>query len=168
MKKLKEEQNIIEYCAAVEDLLRHEKVKEMKNYPHHGKIDTHFHSVYVSFHVFKISKALGLDFRSITRAALLHDFYLYDWHTTKHEEMHAWYHPKEAVKNAEKYFGELSDMQKEMILHHMWPLAKTPRTIGGAILTMCDKHCANMDLAGLSKSFLPIYNEITKRSEKND
>lgn len=167
MNKYREEKYIIEYCKILEDLLNHPKVKEMKKYPHHRNIDTHFHSVYVSYNVFKISKKLNLDFKEITRAALLHDFYLYDWHITKHEEKHAWYHPKQAVKNTQKYIGNLSEMQKEMILYHMWPLAKTPRSIGGFILTFCDKHCANMDLVGLSKSFLPIYNEIIKRSEKN-
>ncbi len=167
MNRYREEQSINEYCVTVGDLLKHEKVWEMKNYPHHGNIDTLFHSVYVSYNVFKISKRLKLDYKEITRAALLHDFYLYDWHTTKHDEMHAWFHPKQAVKNAEKYFGGLSQMQREMILYHMWPLAKTPKSAGGFILTFCDKHCANMDLLGLSKSFSPVYIEIIKRSEDN-
>ena len=168
MDKLREEKNITEYCEIVGDLLKHPKVQEMKTYNHHGKIDTHFHTVYVSYNVFKISKKLRpAEYRDITRAALLHDFYLYDWHITKHEEKHAWYHPKQAVVNAEKYIGPLTKMQREMILYHMWPLAKTPRSVGGFILTFCDKHCADMDLAGLSKKFLPIYNEILERGERN-
>lgn len=168
MDKLREEQNIIEYCEIVGDLLSHPKVQEMKLYPHHGKVDTHYHTVYVSYTVFKIAKKRNMpELRDITRAALLHDFYLYDWHTDKdHEELHAWFHPKEALRNAEKYFGEMTKMQREMILYHMWPLAKMPRSKGGFLLTFCDKHCADMDLIGVSRKFLPIYEEITRRGEK--
>ncbi len=169
MNKIYEKENIIEYCEIVKDIMNNPKVREMKQYPHHGKIDTHFHTVYVSYSVFRIAKKLKReDCADITRAALLHDFYLYDWHKTKHEIPHAWYHPKQAVINAEKYIGSLTKMQREMILYHMWPLAKTPRSVGGFILTFCDKHCADMDLIGQSKAFLPIYYEINRRCEAYD
>lgn len=154
------------YCSEVGDLLGNEKVLEMKKYNHHGKISTHFHSVYVSYLSYKIGTRLGVDTRELVRAALLHDLYLYDWHIEKHEEKHAWYHPKMAVKNAEKYVEPLSDKQKDMIYSHMWPLhLMPPKSKEGFVLTFVDKHCANMDIFGLSGSFMPIYNEILKRTE---
>lgn len=160
-----EEKWINAYCKEVQDLMQNEKVKEMKTYHHHGKISTHFHSVFVSYTSFKASVKLGADVSAITRASLLHDFYLYDWHITKHEEKHAWYHPKAAAVNIEKYIGKLTPMQKDMVLSHMWPLHKAPKSLGGYILTFADKHCANLELCGLSKSFMPIYNEIVERTE---
>ncbi|MCR5484077.1 MAG: HD family phosphohydrolase [Clostridiales bacterium] len=167
MNILKEKNWIESYCGEVGDLLKNSKVQEMKNYPHHGKISTHFHSVYVSYIVYKASVKMGADARSIVRASLLHDLYLYDWHTTKHEEKHAWYHPKAAVKNIEKYkVSDLTPMQRDMILSHMWPLHKTPpNSVGGFLLTWADKYCADRELLYHAKGFIPVYNEILRRGE---
>lgn len=160
---------IREFCEITKDLLCEEHVKSMKEYHHHGKIDTHFHSVYVAYSVFKLCKIYDIsDTRDITRAALVHDFYLYDWHITKHSEMHAWYHPKAAYQNVNAYLFEPTPMQKDMILHHMFPLCKPPKSIGGIILTVCDKYCAGRELTGSFGKFIPIYNTINERCEKFD
>ena len=165
----KDNRMIDEYIAITADLLQNENVKLMKTFNHHGKINTHFHSVYVSYDVLRVCNALKVNNKKkIVRAALLHDFYLYDWHTEKHDEMHAWYHPKAAVVNIEREFGELSEMQKDMILRHMFPLSiQPPNSVGGWILTLCDKHCANEDIFGVSKRFVPVYDEINRRCDNN-
>ncbi len=153
-----------QYLALTGDLLKNELVEGMKQYNHHGTISTHFHSVYVSFTVLKMCNRLGKEPREIVRASLLHDFYLYDWHTEKHEEMHAWYHPKAAVANIREHIGELTAEQEDMILAHMWPLhLMPPKTLGGWILTAADKHCATEDIMGKSGRFDEIYEEINKR-----
>lgn len=163
----KEEKWIASFCSEVDDLMNNETIQQMKKYPHHKTISTHFHSVYVAYSCHKIAKKLGIDSRELTRAAMMHDLYLYDWHTEKHEELHAWYHPKMAVVNAEKFVEPLSEKQKDMMLSHMWPLhLAPPKSLDGFILTFCDKHCANMDIFTSSVSFKPIYNEILKRTEK--
>jgi len=163
-------EHIDEYLELTSDLLENEYVESMKSFNHHGNINTHFHTVYVSYCVMVVCDKLKVNNkRDIVRASLLHDFYLYDWHIEKHDEMHAWYHPKAAVANILDVFGEISDMQKDMILRHMFPLSiLPPNSIGGWILTLCDKHCANEDIFGISKRFIPVYNEIIKRVEKND
>ena len=163
------EKLINEYVEITGDLLKNDDVKRMKTFNHHGKISTHFHSVYVSFTVLKWCNAFKIDNKNeIVRASLLHDFYLYDWHIEKHEEMHAWYHPKAAVANIETIFGSLSNMQRDMILRHMFPLSvQPPNSIGGWILTLCDKHCANEDIFGVSVRFVPIYDEINRRMERD-
>ena len=98
------------------------------------------------------------------RAALLHDFYLYEWYTEKHEEYHIYYHPKESVKNIEKHFAPLTPMQKNMVLSHMFPTSKVmPKYLGSWILTLCDKHCATADYFKISRRFIPVYNEINRR-----
>jgi uncharacterized protein len=163
----KEQKWIDGYCSVVWDLLSHEKVKEMKQYHHHKDVTCHFHSVFVSYLTYKTCTMLNYNTDEATRAALLHDFYLYDWHITKHEEWHALYHPKVAKINAEKYFGNLTEMQSDMILSHMWPLHYAPpKSKEGMILTLADKVCANSDLMGLSVKFLPIYNAINSETEK--
>lgn len=155
------------YILVVGDILNHEKVIEMKKYNHHKYIDCHFHSVFVSYITYKVSTMLSCNVREATRAALLHDFYLYDWHITKHDELHAWYHPKMAKLNAEKYFGHLSPMQSDMILSHMWPLhVMPPKSKEGMILTFADKYCTNFDLVGASDKFRAVYNVINEEAEK--
>ena len=161
----KEQSNIDNYISLVGDLLENELVDGMKKYHHHKKINTHFHSVYVSYRVMKTCNALGIgNTQPIVRAALLHDFYLYEWYTEKHGEYHIFYHPKESVKNIEKYFGALTKMQKNMILSHMWPTyVERPRYLASWILTFSDKQCALEDYFHLSRRFLSVYGEIDRR-----
>ncbi len=165
MDKEKEKKYIDEYIKLTGDLLGNEYVNGMKQYRHHQDTNTHFHSVYVSYRVMKMCEALEIiNTREIVRAALLHDFYLYQWYTEKHEEYHIWYHPKEAVKNINKHFGKMSDYQQNMILSHMFPTCvELPKSKGAWILTLCDKRCALEDYITHSKSFVPVYNEIDRR-----
>ncbi len=161
---------IDKYLEYVGDLLSDDLVKSMNTYHHHRKITTHFHSLYVSYTVLKMAEGLKLkNAKEITRAALLHDFYLYEWYTEKHEENHIFYHPKQSVKNIEEHFGKLTPMQKNMILSHMFPLCvELPKSNGAWLLTLADKRCANEDYLHLSKKFIPIYNEINRRVNSND
>ena len=158
---------IEKYIKLTLDLLNDELVQSMKKYRHHGDISTHYHSVYVSYNVLKACEKLGVkNEREIVRAALLHDFYLYEWYTEKHDENHIFYHPKESVKNIEAHFGRLSDLQRNMILSHMFPTAKVmPRYLGSWILTLTDKRCATNDYLKLSVRFGEVYNEIIRRAE---
>ncbi len=168
MKVAKEQKYIDKYLSLVGDILRDESVKQMKGYQHHRAVTTHFHSTFVSYTVLKMcEKIKPAEERDIVRAALLHDYYLYEWYTEKHEEKHIWYHPKQSVKNIEQHFGKLSEMQRNMILAHMFPMSyETPSSLGAWLLTMADKHCATADYTGVSKNFIPIYNEINRRTEQ--
>lgn len=168
MNIIKENDSINQYVELVGDLLKNDVVDTMKQYRHHGDINTHYHSVYVSYTVMKMcNRTKRVDTRETVRAALLHDFYLYEWYTEKHEEKHAWYHPKEAVRNIEKYFGGLTDVQRDMILKHMWPLILTPpKYLEGWILTAADKKCATEDIFKRSGRFKPVYDEICERVNK--
>ena len=155
------------YTEAVGDILCHPKYQQLKLFDHHKPVSCHFHSVFVSYLVFKISSSLDCNPVETARAAALHDFYLYDWYLTKHDELHAWYHPKMAVINAETYFGRLSDMQRDMILSHMWPLhPMPPSSREGVILTLVDKYCTSADVLKLSRRFLPLYEIINTEVER--
>ena len=157
-----------EFSAVTGDLLGNSYVRSMSGYNHHGKISTHYHSVYVALTVTKICRVLNIDKdkrAEIIRAALLHDLYLYDWHTEKHAENHIYYHPKEAVRNIDRLgVMKLTDMQRHMIIRHMFPLAPLPDSLGGWLLTAADKYCATMELAGLSKGFAAYYRRLTEKN----
>ena len=56
---------------------------------------------------------------------MLHDLFLYDWRHSKKklnlEGLHAFVHPKIALRNASELFL-LNDKEKDIILKHMWPV----------------------------------------------
>ncbi|MBE6720112.1 MAG: HD domain-containing protein [Ruminococcaceae bacterium] len=162
----KEQKYIDRYIELTGDLLRNDLVRSMNKYHHHREVSTHFHSVYVSYNVLKVCEKLSVQKEhEIVRAALLHDFYLYEWYTEKHDENHIYYHPKESVKNIEKYIGTLSPLQKNMILSHMFPTTKVmPKYAGSWILTLTDKRCATADYLKISRGFVSVYDEINRRT----
>ena len=134
-----------EYISYVEDVLNHPEVQRMADFAHHGTTSTLEHVMHVSYYTFFLCKKYGLDARAGARAGLLHDFFLYDWHEKEDPKIvHTLYHPKIALKNAEKYF-ELSDVEREMILLHMYPVVegfKQPKYKETQVIQMVDKICA--------------------------
>ena len=162
----KERHNIDLFLSLTGDLLADETVRSMAQYRHHGDVTTHRHSVFVSYTVMRMCRNMDeRDMRPIVRASLLHDFYLYEWYTEKHEENHIWYHPKQSVQNIERHFDKkLSPMQRNMVLSHMFPLAhEAPASRGAWVLTLADKYCAGADYLKASDLFLPVYREINRR-----
>lgn len=167
MKVSEEKKYIDRFVRYTGDLLRDPLVESMKQYRHHGDTNTHYHSMFVAYLVCKMCTDLKVpNARAIVRASMLHDFYLYEWYTEKHEENHIWYHPKESVKNIEAHFGKITGPQRNMILAHMFPLSRElPRSTGAWLLTIADKQCACEDYLNVSERFRPVYNEIDRRAK---
>lgn len=136
-----------EYCECVWDLIDHEKVKLMKKYMQHGDISCYDHSLHVSYISFRLCKKLGLDPCSAARGGLLHDFFLYDWHTDSkpYTGLHGFVHPSIALKNANEYFS-LNNIEKDIIEKHMWPLTlRLPKYKESYVVLMVDKYCATFE-----------------------
>lgn len=129
-----------------------ENVKElhiMKEHFHHGTTTTYEHCKKVAYFSFIFAKKFNLkiDYKNLVRAALLHDFFLYDWHEKKDgHDLHAFSHPQTAYKNASKYFN-LNSKEKNIIESHMWPLTltKIPKSKEAFIVCFVDKYCALME-----------------------
>ena len=132
-----------EYMSYVAELLETEAVKKLANYVQHMSSTRLEHSISVSYYSYKLAKKWGGNARATARAGLLHDLFYYDWRTTKFDEgTHAYMHPRIAVKNAEK-ITELSDLERDIILKHMWGATiAPPRYKESYIVTMVDKYCA--------------------------
>ena len=70
--------------------------------------------------------------------------FLYDWRHSKKklnlEGLHAFVHPKIALKNASKLFL-LNDKEKDIIVKHMWPVTffSLPKYKESYIITLTDK-----------------------------
>jgi uncharacterized protein len=109
---------------------------------HQGSIAEH--SITVAYYAFRCARILGLKKRvpEMIRGALLHDFFHYDWRSSKPRSggMHGFDHPREALENAEVIFGPLSVLERDCILHHMWPLTSVyPRYLESMIVSFSDK-----------------------------
>ncbi len=145
MSKLKHEKTIIRHGS---DILSCKGMKTEKKCIQHGTFSVYDHSLYVTSMCLTISKKLHLrvNERSLVRGALLHDFFLYDWHEpTKANRIHGFTHPGIALRNAEKVF-KLNKIEKNMIKRHMFPLTPVPpRYKESAVLCVADKICATFE-----------------------
>lgn len=122
------------------------KVQSMHRYVQHGNTSTYQHCMNVVKFSFWLNKHLHLSAneRTLLIGALLHDFYLYDWHekSTWHK-WHGFSHPARASKNARRRF-HINAKEANIIKSHMWPLIpwQIPRSREAAIVCLADKCCS--------------------------
>ena len=101
--------------------------------------------VTVYAHVTSVARASlsFVDRASLLRGALLHDYFLYDWHDPDpSHRLHGFRHPFFALARAEEDF-ELTSRERNIIVRHMFPLVPVPPTCREAwIVCLADKWCA--------------------------
>lgn len=83
---------------------------------------------------------------SMIRGALLHDYFLYDWHDGKRERwIHGFTHPMKAYKNAKSEIN-LNRLERDIIIKHMFPLTiLPPRYLESWIVTFADKYVSAVE-----------------------
>ena len=116
-------------------------------YVQHGVTSTLLHSLAVAYFALCIARLLRLAVseRSLIRGALLHDYYLYDWHdASAHAPLHGLSHPRVAWENAMRDLPEpLNAVEQDVILKHMFPLTPVPPACReSALVCLADKLCA--------------------------
>ena len=127
------------------DILAAPGLRLQREHLQHGRASVFQHSLSVALMCLKLSRGLRLrvDERALVRGALLHDYFLYDWHVK--DASHRWHgfrHPAMALRNAERDFA-LGPIERDMIAHHMFPLVpKLPRCRESVLLCIADKLCA--------------------------
>lgn len=139
------------------DIMDSRNFQSTRNFIQHGTMPVHRHCLDVANQSIRISKRLGIPCseKDLIRGALLHDYFLYDWHDkaylSQRKRLHGFWHPGIALRNAEKEY-ELSDTQREIIRKHMWPLSVVPPTCKEAwVVTAADKYCSLMETVGIHK-----------------
>ncbi len=153
-----------EFLPLIQDILDNPAFQELKNYPHHGPENTVYnHSLATARMAYALGRRLGLkteELRSLTRVALLHDFFGYDWHKDwyrafvrryhglrRFTHMHAFVHGEIAALRAKLYF-DLNDKQCGSIASHMFPLSTTlPKSREAWLLTLADKVVASKEMS---------------------
>ena len=120
------------------------KFNELKFESHHG-ITRYMHVMRVSKHTYRLSRVLHFDYKSATRAALLHDYFTEeDFKGTKGIKKGI-YHPSIAYLNASKDFN-LNKKERNAIEAHMFPLGKkVPKYKESWLLTIVDKLVATYE-----------------------
>lgn len=117
----------------------------MAGYLQHGRTDCLLHCIAVAYYSQKIAAVcnIRLDENSLIRGALLHDFFLYDWHEQDaSHKFHGFTHPKIALKNA-LCSWDLNDTEKDIILKHMFPLIPAmPQYKESMLVCIIDKICS--------------------------
>lgn len=114
----------------------------------HGSMSVYAHVCAVACASLAAADALAragirVDRASLTRGALLHDYFLYDWHDADNgHRWHGFTHPRTALENASADF-DLTPRERNIIIHHMFPLVPVPPTCREAwIVCLADKWCA--------------------------
>lgn len=132
-----------EFRRMIRHLARDERVRRMKEYSQHGSVSTYGHCLRVAWLSYRISRRFRIktDDEAMLRAALLHDYFLYDWHEPGHAA-HATQHAGRAADNARRDF-DISEEEYEIIRTHMWPVspAAVPASREAAIVCAADKLC---------------------------
>ena len=128
-----------------EGILLSEGMQRMRTYKQHGMTSIFSHSVNVACVSVWLAARLHLrvDERAMIRGALLHDYFLYDWHVSaKEHRWHGFRHAGTALANASRDF-ELGDVERDVIRKHMFPLNPAlPSYRETVIVTLADKVCA--------------------------
>ncbi|MDR2516362.1 MAG: hypothetical protein LBC88_03155 [Spirochaetaceae bacterium] len=128
------------FAAASKDILANVQFLESKKFVQHGQTSVYAHSVAVAKMCARLSSFWKVkDRASLIRAALLHDFFLYDWHT-EWKLTHGFTHPAAAADNARAWF-DISEKEYSLIRTHMWPftLLHPPQYREGWYICFFDK-----------------------------
>ena len=144
------------------DILYSPGMQLEKDFLQHGEVSVFAHSIAVACVCLLIARLLSrclkirLNERALVRGALLHDYFLYDWHVPdkshrlhgdwhvpdKSHRLHGFFHARRALRNASRDFA-LGEIERDMIAKHMFPLNLRPPVFRESIiLCIADKLCA--------------------------
>ncbi len=125
-------------------------VCSMNSYIQHGTTTTLQHCMAVMATSCGLARRLHLhvNYENLAVGALLHDFYLYDWHGHPRDgqPLHGFIHPSIACRNACVRFHINPEIQ-HIIRTHMWPLTlrSIPSSREAVIVCLVDKYISTVE-----------------------
>lgn len=126
---------IREMCELGRDVLESRDMQALRTFHQHGVISRYEHCL------------------SVCYIALLHDFFMYDWHDPGNLRLlHGFTHAKEALSNARKQF-ELNEVECDVIQKHMFPLnIALPKYWETVLVSAADKISAVLETVHSAKA----------------
>lgn len=144
-KKMQLDEQMKIFNESVQTLIQDEKLIRSDKFIQHGTTSCFLHSIAVAHYSMKLLNFLRVEYdgKSLAYGALLHDYFLYDWHENDmSHSLHGFRHPNTAFKNAIRDF-DISDISKNTIKRHMFPLIPCPpKYREGAVVCIVDKICS--------------------------
>lgn len=127
------------------DILGSQGMLLSQSFRQHGDVSVALHCFFAAVVCVRLARALALrvDTRALVRGALLHDYFLYDWHDpAPSHRLHGFRHAGFALRNAGRDFS-LGPIERNMIASHMFPMNLVlPRFRESLLLCLADKICS--------------------------
>ena len=127
------------------DILRSQGMCLSQSFRQHGDVSVALHCFFAAVVCVRLARALALrvDTWALVRGALLHDYFLYDWHDPDpSHRLHGFRHAGFALRNAGRDFS-LGPIERNMIASHMFPMNLVlPRFRESLLLCLADKICS--------------------------
>lgn len=162
------------------DILSSDNFRKTSKHLQHGNVSVKQHCLDVARNSVALNRKfrLGCEEKELVRGALLHDYFLYDWHDADCEDCVSWhgfFHPGIALKNALKEY-RLTTKEQDIIKKHMWPMTFVPpKYKEGWVVTLVDKYCSTLETLRIRKgnisaeqvkkastSWIPIIKDLNK------
>lgn len=136
-------EQLIAFNDYMDELLADEKINQMSKFIQHGDTTCLMHCKTVAYYSIAFASKFNIqvDRKSLIRGALLHDYFLYDWHHQHLGSLHGFHHPRIALENAMRDY-ELTEIEIDIIRKHMFPLTiYPPKYRETVIVCLMDKYC---------------------------
>lgn len=132
----------------IRDLNENTRIMEAKEHIQHGDTSVYMHSLAVAYVSFAIIRRFNwkVNVAALIVGALLHDYFLYDWHIDAPYSLHGYKHPRKALANAKRDYT-IGPIEENIIKRHMFPLTPTPPTTReGFVVCIADKICSTYEV----------------------
>ena len=146
-----------DFMAIASSILSNKEFLKTKSIVHHGNT-RYNHLVRVAYTSYILSRVLGCDINSATRAAALHDFFLVrDDKSMLTSAKMLIEHPSLAKRNAINCFG-INEKEQNIIESHMFPISSVmPKSKEAWIVTFSDKVVAMVEGALRAKANVSMW-----------
>lgn len=137
------------------------RILESGEHIQHGNVSVLLHSIAIAYYSHSVARVFRIHVseKELIRGALLHDYFLYDWHIKEEKRpLHGPHHSKIALKNAKEIL-DLTKVEEDIISKHMFPLTPRPPKYKESILVcVVDKVCSVYEIF-----YRKPYNKLNQR-----
>ena len=137
-----------EFCRTTRELLASEQVRSMGRWNHHGRITTLDHSLFVAYWSYRAAKRWGWTPGPPPGAGCSTTCISTIPGRSRPTTQPVLHPPGGGPEERLGLCGSLTPMEENIIVSHMWPLAKTmPRSREAWLVDLVDTFCAALELA---------------------